>query len=72
LTHIINLTMTTCTTAYYLEGNAHRLPPICTRIVQRKVGHGDGHKRVCKQWWWITDCHPLGQERERRWWWKGR
>jgi tRNA pseudouridine13 synthase len=32
LAHIINLTMT-CTIAYYLEGNAHRLPPIHTRII---------------------------------------
>jgi tRNA pseudouridine13 synthase len=32
LIHITNLTMT-CTTAYYLEGNAHQLPPINTRII---------------------------------------
>ena len=32
LPHIINLTMT-CTTAYYLEGNAYQLPPIHTRII---------------------------------------
>jgi tRNA pseudouridine13 synthase len=32
LAHIINLTMT-CTTAYDLEGSAHQLPPIHTRII---------------------------------------
>ena len=32
LAHIINLTMT-CTTAHYLKGNAHQLPPIHTRII---------------------------------------
>jgi tRNA pseudouridine13 synthase len=32
LAHIIYLTLT-CTTAHYLEGNAHQLPPIHTRIV---------------------------------------
>jgi tRNA pseudouridine13 synthase len=37
LAHIITFTMT-CTIAYYLEGNAHQLPPIHTRIIQRKVG----------------------------------
>lgn len=30
--HIINLTMT-CTTAYYLKGDAHQLPPNHTRII---------------------------------------
>ena len=33
LTHVIKLTMTTCTTAYYLEGNTYQLAPIYTRIV---------------------------------------
>jgi hypothetical protein len=47
LAHPINFTMTR-TTANYLEGNAHQLPPIHTRIIQRKVGQRDGHKRVCK------------------------
>jgi tRNA pseudouridine13 synthase len=32
LAHAINLTIT-CATAYYLEGNAHQLPPIHTRII---------------------------------------
>lgn len=32
LAHIVNLIMT-CTTAYYLEGNAHHLPSIYTRII---------------------------------------
>ena len=32
LAHAINLTMT-CTTADYLEGNAHQLPPIHTRTI---------------------------------------
>jgi tRNA pseudouridine13 synthase len=32
LAHIINTAMT-CTTAYYLEGNAHQLPSIHTRII---------------------------------------
>ena len=36
------LTMT-CTTAYYLEGNAHQFPQNHTRIIQRKVGQRDGH-----------------------------
>ena len=47
--HIITLRMIR-TTAYCLEGNAHQLPPNHTRIIRRKVGHRDGHERVCKHW----------------------